>query len=63
MYIMYIYVYILYISILLIFIDRLSEVSSQLIALTSTMSLGGCVWSRSYRNYVSFKYVATHGSE
>jgi len=49
--------------ILLIFIDRQSEVSLQLIALTSAMSLGGCVWSQSHRTYVSFKYIATHGSE
>ena len=50
-------------STLLIFIDRQSEVSLQLIALTSAMFLGGCVWSQSCRNLVSFKYMARHGSE
>ena len=58
----YIYIYI-YIPIQLIFQDGQSEVSLQLIALTPAMSLGGRVWSQSHRNYVSFKYIATRGSE
>lgn len=36
------------------------EVLLQLIALTSALSLGGCVWSESHRNYVRFKSTLTH---